>query len=790
MSDGDLKAADAAPDPAQDAGSADDWVKALREAAGSYPDEESRAAMRERHEKAVRTAIDRPEQTVPPARDRTPDFPGFDIVRELAPGVGGMGTVYLARECSLDRMVALKTVNRALETVTGREVFLREARSAARLDHPHIVRILSFEPLHDPPYYVMEYVDGEPIHRACRGKGPQQIATWLEQIARALGYAHARGILHRDIKPDNILVDPQGSPRITDFGLASRWGGERDEGDSAPTVGGTPQMSPPEGAGAAATPAVDIYSLGVTMYRLLTGKYPFRGDTQQELRAEIQAGRPRLLTDLDPDIPEPLQRICLKAMERDPQARYADADQMADDLRRCLDGREVHARPTRYRQELTGRLRHHSTDIRQWQEQNLVSIPDMDRLLRPYYRLLLGSSHWREFSHRFPWEALLLRLGGWLVLVSCFLWPWFYWAELSRAQRLAGVGVPCLLLNAVGLLLLGRDRRLNATIFLSTGALLLPLFVEVLLVEYEWMRWPGGETVEWHGSPDNPELPTNVQLTMAAAAFVGYCLLLFRRLRATIFTTWIGVGVYLLAGGGWMILGLKERIHAGEIAPPLLSGLALPAAFYLAARIMARGHPARWAAAFYAFFPVPFVVLLSLLAVRGAMEWFGAELAWDSQGIGHGLIANGVVYGALALMHGHSRHGFVRGWSLFFLLIMPLSILVPLNLLFHQGPAWFQLGGAPVRPYELAAAAAALTLVAAGIRMGREALTVPGLCGLAVCLFRVTEIHFPSQQAWALSLLAIGAAAMLGGWVLHYLRRAAPMPQPDRLRRWRRPHGR
>jgi serine/threonine protein kinase len=782
---------DAAPDPARTTAASEDWASELREAARSLPDEAARKAMRARHAEAVRTAA-APAPVQAPARARAPAFPGFEIVRELAPGVGGMGTVYLARECSLDRMVALKTVNQALETAAGREIFRREARAAARLDHPQIVRILSFDPMHDPPYYVMEYVDGEPIHEACRGKGPEHIAALLEQIARALAYAHARGILHRDIKPDNILVDRQGVPRITDFGLASRWGRGPGERDPTPVMGGTPLVSPPEGwaDGAAISPAVDLYGLGVTMYRLLTGQYPFRGDTPDALQAAIQAGRPPLPTDLHPDTPEPLQRVCLKAMEHDPLNRYRDAADMADDLRRFLDGQEVHARPTRYQQELAGRLRHHETDIRQWQEQRLVSIPDMDRLLRPYYRLLIGSSHWREFSHRFPWEALLLRLGGWLVLVSCLLWPWFYWDDLSRLQRLAGVGIPCLLLNAAGLLLPGRDRRLNATIFLSTGALLLPVFVEVLLVEYEWLRWPGTATAEWHGTPENPELPTNAQLTIATAAFVGYCLLLFRRLRAVIFTAWIGVGTYLLAGGAWMILGLKERIHAGETAFPLLSGLALPAAFYLAGRIMTHGRAARWAAAFYAFFPVPLVVLLSLLAVRGAMEWFGAELAWDSRGIGHALIANGLAYGALALFHHRSRHGFVRGWSLFFLLIMPVSILVPLNLLFYQGPPLFALGGSPVRPYELAAITAALALTATGIRLGRETLTVPGLCGLAVSLFRITGIHFPTQKAWALGLLLTGAAAMLGGWILHDLRHQTPTPDPHRPRRWRPPHGR
>lgn len=775
MSDRSSKDPDPVPDA--DAGTEKDWLDLLRRAAQAYPSEVDGDALRERIERAAPTVVDGGRRGPRIGRDEEPVFPGFRIEREIAPGVGGMGTVYLAQETSLDRVVAVKTVSTALETDAGRAIFIQEAKAAARLDHPNIVRIFSFDPDHSPPFYVMEYVDGQPIDRACEGKRAHEIAALAETIARALGYAHQRGVLHRDIKPDNILVDRNGAPRITDFGLASRWGESPPVvGETSPVAGGTPWYLPPEGWGTAgaSTPAVDIYSLGVMVYRLLTGRYPFRGESRAALSAAVQEGKPPLPVDLNPDVPEPLQRICLKAMERDPANRYPRAEDLADDLRRFLEGREVYARPTRYQLELTGRLRNHVSDIREWQEQNLVPVPDMDRLTRPYYRLLDGVSHWREFSFRFPWEAILLRLGGWLVLLSCLLWPIFYWDEMSRAGRIAGVGIPCLLLNAVGWMFLHRRLRLNATIFLSTGALLLPVFLEVVLVELEWLRAPGPETVEWHGSPENAELPTNVQLTVAVAVFLAYCLLLFRRLRATIFAAWIGVGVYLLGVGIWMILGLMERIVDEQFAFPLMSGLALPAGFYVCGRVLARGPSARWAPAFYAFFPIPLVALASWWAAQGAVEWFGASWDWESRPIMHWLMINGLFYGAVGFLHGRSRRSFVRGWSLFFLLVMPLSILLPLNLLFYEGPTLFLLGEVGVTPYKLAALGAAFALVVAGIRFGRDILTVPGLCGLAVCLYRITEDHFAGQESWALGLLIAGAIAMLAGVELQRRRAASP----------------
>ena len=123
---------------------------------------------------------------------------------------------------------------------------------------------------------------------------------------------------------------------------------------------------------------------------------------------------------------------------------------MADDLRRFLEGREVFARPTRYLLERRGKLHNHLTDIRLWRQQNLIDTREMDRMVRPYHLLLEADSAWDELSRRFPWETALLRLGGWLALVSSVLWPAFYWAELVRWQKVAALGVPCLLINLAG----------------------------------------------------------------------------------------------------------------------------------------------------------------------------------------------------------------------------------------------------------------------------------------------------------------------------------------------------
>ena len=390
-----------------------------------------------------------------------PKFPGVTVLGEVGRGHGGMGVVYKAREPSLDRVVAVKTVNARFRTDEGRELFRREAQAAARLDHPNVLRIFRFDPEHTPPFFVMQFVEGQPLDVAvaARTDDTRFIAEVVEKVARALAYAHREGVIHRDIKPQNILVDAAGDPRVADFGLASlanESGAAAEAEGTAPTIVGTPAFIPPEvyRGQDGATPGTDIYALGVTLYQLLTGRLPFRGRDVDAVREAALRGEPPLPQELNAAVPEPLQRICLKAMEADPLARYQTAAAMAEDLRRFRTGRDVTARPTRYQAELQGRLQNHLTDIRFWHEQNLIDVHEMDRLSRPYVSAIEGASPWHQLARSFPWEIIALRLGGWLVLLGSIIWPAFYWDQLGQWQRVMAVGLPALAMNLVGWLLL------------------------------------------------------------------------------------------------------------------------------------------------------------------------------------------------------------------------------------------------------------------------------------------------------------------------------------------------
>jgi serine/threonine-protein kinase len=283
------------------------------------------------------------------AREGLPRIPGYEILGIL--GRGGMGIVYRACRKELSRHVALKMVHaggHASAAILAR--FRVEAEAVARLQHPNIVQIHDVGQFSGSPYLVLELIEGANL--AQRIAGTPQMTEWsaelVETLARAIHAAHQQGVVHRDLTPANVLLTSDGSPKITDFGLAKLVVGGGELRTQTGELLGTPSYMAPEQAmsrHAAIGPATDIYALGAILYELLTGRPPFKAELPLETLRQVIADEPVAPSRLRPKLPKDLETICLKCLQKEPAQRYSDALALALDLRRFLDGRPILARP-------------------------------------------------------------------------------------------------------------------------------------------------------------------------------------------------------------------------------------------------------------------------------------------------------------------------------------------------------------------------------------------------------------------------------------------------------------
>jgi WD40 repeat protein len=294
-----------------------------------------------------------PDQTSPgqakaasPVRIRY--FGDYEITSEIARG--GMGVVFRAKQMSLNRPVALKMIL-AGQLANEQEVrrFYTEAEAAANLDHPGIVPIFEIGEHEGQHYFSMGFVEGQSLsHRLAAGPVPvREAAAVMVKVAEAIEYAHRRGVIHRDLKPANILIDAAGNPRVTDFGLAKQI--HSDSGlTGSGQIMGTPSYMPPEQAGGergAVGPPADVYSLGATLYALVTGRPPFQAASAMDTVLMVISDEPVPPRRLNVSVPVDLETICLKCLQKDPAKRYATAFDFAADLRRFLAGEPIVARP-------------------------------------------------------------------------------------------------------------------------------------------------------------------------------------------------------------------------------------------------------------------------------------------------------------------------------------------------------------------------------------------------------------------------------------------------------------
>jgi beta-lactam-binding protein with PASTA domain/predicted Ser/Thr protein kinase len=348
----------------------------------------------------------------------------YKIIRKL--GSGGMANVYLAEDQELGRRVAIKILNeRHANDEQFVDRFRREAKHAAGLSHPNIVAIYDRGEAEGTYYIAMEYLDGRSLKELIVARGPAPVSVAIDyarKILDALRFAHRNGIVHRDIKPHNVIVDAEGRVKVTDFGIARAGASQMTEVGSI--IGTAQYLSPEQAKGAPVDQTSDLYSVGIVLYELLTGKVPFTGDSPVEIAMKHISAIPEPPSSLRPDVPDDLDLVVLRALGKTPDERYPSAEEMDKDLGRVAQGLGV----SRETEEAATQILSRS----QLTPATMVAAPP-----RPPAEVLYEYEQPRRGRPGWPWLLVLL------LVLAAGLTGWFVYQQVQDQLADAGqVGVP------------------------------------------------------------------------------------------------------------------------------------------------------------------------------------------------------------------------------------------------------------------------------------------------------------------------------------------------------------
>ncbi len=725
----------------------DGYIAGLPEAVRGEARERIEGGLRVRQLRTVK------EHFIAETTEAIPQLPGFRIERKL--GRGSLGAVYAAHDEKLNRSVAIKILHRADQSVHRR--ILDEARKAAALRDPAVVTVFSVLDEITPPAIVMELVEGFPIDRFASQLNFTQKAQLLRDVARALSVAHTAGFIHRDLKPDNVMVGPDMRPRILDFGLAVSL-----EEASALAGGfeGTPLYASPEqvrGKPLAATS--DIFSFGSLMFKVLTGRTPFDGEDIPEVLTAIATTSPPFLREVAVGVPEDLQAICLACLAWNPADRPSAAE-ITVELGRFLVGEPVRLKPRLYDDLLRRSISEYSTQAQTWESQSIISRDERDALEIVHRRLLADEDHWIIDARRITPLQTILSGATWLAVVATVLTVWMLRNELSTPWRWLLPTFFTAALFMAGYSARRQRESLAAATFLAGATLAMAPCALSLLAELHLFNMAAIDVKQIF-----PGTFSNQQVLTASLMALTVSLSSLWRMKMTGFawtTATLTAASYLSLLSVFNWLDKKPEIQA-------LWCLPLAAMEPIALALERRGR-VRWTLPFHLIAMLAVVAGLDIIAINGpTLKMLGVDnVRWpyfDPNRLeAFSIVLNGCLFLILMLFTERSKSLDLRCASK---LLEVLAIIHTLSALFanaldHRNDphvrvdVWLYLG------------AAVIFMVLAPFR-SRWRLLVGGLAGCGLGSYLLVDLGLVDRKPFIIALGFIGLVVALGTYA--YVRR-------------------